>query len=106
MNCESENSIRNNEIRALFLIEKNHIAKAEKLLFKNLKSGSANPMTFDLLIRIYHEKDDYSSLIKILDSAIEKTTQSLFYRTIKKQAVLAKLFTELELTEPASCFDA
>jgi hypothetical protein len=106
MNYESKNSIRNNEIRALFLIEKNNILKAEKLLLKNLKSGSANTMTFDLLIRIYHEKDDYSSLIKTLDNAIEKTTQSLFYRTIKKQAILARLFTDLELTEPVICFDA
>ena len=76
MNYESKNSIRNNEIRALFLIEKNNILKAEKLLLKNLKSGSANTMTFDLLIRIYHEMDDYSSLIKTLDNAIEKTTQA------------------------------
>jgi len=106
MNYESKSSVRNNEIRALFLIEKNHIVKAEKLLLNNLKSGSVNSMTFNLLIRIYHEKDDYSSLIKILDNAIKKTSQRLFYRTIKKQAILARLLTDLELTEPVICFDA
>jgi hypothetical protein len=106
MNFELNSSIKNNEIRALFLIEKDFILKAEKLLLKNLRYGTSNPMTFDLLIRIYHEKDDYSSLIKTLDYAIKNSQKSIFYREIKKRAVMAKFFTDLELTEPVICFDA
>ena len=96
MNQGLNRSIKNNEIKALFFIEKNFIFKAEKILLRNLRSGSANVMTFDLLIRIYYERDDYSSMIKILDLAIEKTPESSFYRSLKKQAILTNFQTNLE----------
>ena len=99
MNQGLNRSIKNNEIKALFFIEKNFIFKAEKILLRNLRSGSANVMTFDLLIRIYYERDDYSSMIKILDLAIEKTPESSFYRSLKKQAILSKFQTDLEMAE-------
>ncbi len=106
INLGRDRKIKNNEIRALFFIEKNLPFKAEKILLKNLISGTANTMTYDLLIRIYHERNDYPSLIKILDLAIKKTLKNGFYRDVKKQAVLSWILTDIEFIEPSSWLNA
>jgi len=88
--------VRDNELKALYYIDKNEIGNAETLLHRNLKTGTDSVLTYDLLIRIYNQKKDYSSLIKTLNTGIKKTGKKDFYRKLKKAAVASKLFQDIE----------
>ncbi|MBM3707700.1 MAG: hypothetical protein FJW69_05075 [Actinobacteria bacterium] len=88
--------VRNNEVKALLLIDKNRVENAEKLLLRNLRTGTDSVLTYDLLIRIYNQKKDYSSLVKTLNSGIRTTGKKVFYRKLKKTVILSKLFQDIE----------
>ena len=88
--------VKDNEIKALLLIDRNKVENAEKLLLKNLQAGTDSILTYDLLIRIYNQKKDYPSLIKTLNTGIKKTSKKNFYKKLKKAAILSKLLQDIE----------
>ncbi|MBM3709779.1 MAG: hypothetical protein FJW61_05100 [Actinobacteria bacterium] len=88
--------VRDNELKALYYIDKNEIGNAEKLLHRNLRIGTDSILTFDLLIRIYSQKKDYSFLIRTLNDGIKKTGKKDFYRKLKKAAIVSRLLQDIE----------
>jgi hypothetical protein len=93
---DSFKKVRNNEVKALLLIDRNKVENAEKVLLRNLRIGTESTLTYDLLIRVYNQKEDYLSLIKTLNTGIKKTSNKDFYRKLKKTVILSKLLQDIE----------
>ncbi len=88
--------IKANEREALFFMEFNDLDYAEKLLLENLNEKTNSVLTYDLLIRIYHKKNDLSSMLRLLNSAIQYTDKKEFYRRLRKQIIIFMIFNDLE----------
>ena len=91
--------IKQNEIRALALLEMNEMGIAENCLNENLKIGTNNSLTYDLLIEIYSKKNDYQSLIKTLNNAIKYSDKKEIYRKFRKAIIFNKLMEDIDLVE-------
>ena len=87
--------IKENELKALFFMEYSHVDDAEKLLLDNIKKCACSTLTYDLLVKIYEKKQDFHSQIKILNKAIKNTSKSNFYRKLKKQVIISKIFSDI-----------
>jgi hypothetical protein len=66
--CNSPEKIIVNEVKALFFIDNNQLDVAEKFLLKNIEEKTNSALTFNLLIKIYNEKNDYNGLLKTLNT--------------------------------------
>jgi hypothetical protein len=89
------NKTEENEIKALGYFKENRLDKAENTLRKNLEIGSSSSKTYDLLLRIYYLKKDYSSLIKTLNDCIKNSSDKNNYRKIRKAIILTKLLEDI-----------
>ncbi|MGZ5548795.1 MAG: hypothetical protein ACXWFZ_12700, partial [Nitrososphaeraceae archaeon] len=90
-------TIKQNEIRALALLEMNEMGIAENCLNENLRIGTNSCLTYDLLIEIYSKKYDYQSLIKTLNNAIKYSDKKEIYRKLRKALIFNKLIQDIEL---------
>lgn len=93
--CNSPEKIIFNEVKALFFIEKNQFDVAEKLLLKNIEEKTDSILTYNLLIKIYNEKNDYRGLLDTLNTGIKSTAEKDFYRKLKKQIILSRMQRDL-----------
>ena len=91
--------IKQNEIRALALLEMNEMGKAENCLNENLRIGTNSSLTYDLLIEIYSKKNDYQSLIKTLNNAVKYSDKKEVYRKFRKAIIFNKLMQDIESIE-------
>ena len=91
--------IKQNEIRALVLLEMNEIGIAENCLNENLKIGTNSSLTYDLLIEIYSKKNDYQSLIKALNNAVKYSSKKEIYRKFRKALIFNKLIQDVDAIE-------
>lgn len=94
--CNSPEKIIFNEVKALFFIENNQFDVAEKFLLKNIEEKTSSALTFNLLIKIYNEKNDYSGLLKTLNEGIRNAGKKDFYRKLKKQVILSRIRKNLK----------
>jgi len=85
---------RATEMEALFYFESKNFTSAEKLLLHNLKCNTKSLFTYDLLIRIYHEKKDTTSLIWLLGEGIKNTEKKDYFRKFRKNVIVSKLATD------------
>ena len=90
--------IKQNEIRALALLEMNEMDIAENCLNENLRIGTNSPLTYDLLIEIYSKKNDYQSLIKTLNNAVKYSDKKEIYRKFRKAIIFNKLMQDIDLS--------
>jgi len=95
----SMNEIKSNEKNALFFMEFKDFSNAEKILKKNINVRTDSILTYDLLIRIYHHKNDLSSLIRLLNTGIKNTDKKTFYRRLKKKIMLYKIFNDIDMVD-------
>ena len=82
-------TIKQNEIRALALLEMNEMGIAENCL---------SSLTYDLLIEIYSKKNDYQSLIKTLNNAVKYSDKKEIYRKFRKAIIFNKLMQDIDLS--------
>ncbi len=94
--CNSPEKIIFNELKALFFIDKNQFDIAEGLLLKNIEEKTGSILTYNLLIKIYNEKNDYKGLLMTLNTGIKSTVKKDFYRKLKKQIVLSRIIKDLK----------
>lgn len=87
--------IKQNEIRALALLEMNEMGIAEDCLNENLRIGTNSSITYDLLIEIYSKKNDYQSLIKTLNNAVKYSDRKEIYRKFRKAIIFNKLMQDI-----------
>ena len=97
--CNSPEKIIFNEVKALFFIDNNQFDVAEKFLLKNIEEKTNSALTFNLLIKIYNEKNDYSGLLKTLNTGIKSTVKKDFYRKLKKQIILSRIIKDLKYVQ-------
>ena len=97
--CNSPEKIIFNELKALFFIDKNQFDIAEKLLLKNIEEKTDSILTYNLLIKIYNEKNDYKGLLMALNTGIKSTLKKDFYRKLKKQIVLSRIIKDLKCVQ-------
>lgn len=88
--------IKQNEIRALALLEMNEMGIAENCLNENLRIGTNSSLTYDLLIEIYSKKNDYQSLIKTLNNAVKYSDKKEIYRKFRKAIIFNKLMQDID----------
>jgi tetratricopeptide (TPR) repeat protein len=91
-------TIKQNEIRALALLEMNEMGIAENCLNENLRIGTNSSLTYDLLIDIYSKKNDYQSLIKTLNNAVKYSDKKEIYRKFRKAIIFNKLMKDIDLS--------
>ena len=91
--------IKQNEIRALALLEMNEMGIAENCLNENLRIGTNSSLTYDLLIEIYSKKNDYQSLIKVLNDAVKYSDKKEIYRKFRKAIIFNKLMQDIDSIE-------
>ena len=91
--------IKQNEIRALALLEMNEMGIAENCLNENLRIGTNSSLTYDLLIEIYSKKNDYQSLIKTLNNAVKYSDKKEIYRKFRKAIIFNKLMQDINSIE-------
>jgi len=91
--------IKQNEIRALALLEMNEMGIAENCLNENLRIGTNSSLTYDLLIEIYGKKNDYQSLIKTLNNAVKYSDKKEIYRKFRKAIIFNKLMQDIDSIE-------
>ena len=89
--------IKQNEIRALALLEMNEMGIAENYLNENLRIGTNSSLTYNLLIEIYSKKNDYQSLIKTLNNAVKYSDKKEIYRKFRKAIIFNKLMQDIDL---------
>ena len=94
--CNSPEKIIFNEVKALFFIDNNQPDVAEKFLLKNIEEKTNSALTFNLLIKIYNEKNDYNGLLKTLNTGIKSAVKKDFYRKLKKQIILSRILNDLK----------
>ena len=87
--------IKENEIKASLYLKNNNPDKAELILKRNLESGTGSEKTYDLLLRIYQTKKDYSSLIKTLNECIKNSKNKNNYRQLRKTIIITKLLEDI-----------
>ena len=92
-------NIKQNEIRALVLLEMNQTGIAENCLNENLRIGTNSSLTYDLLIEIYSKKNDYQSLIKTLNNAVKYSDKKEIYRKFRKAIIFNKLMQDIDSIE-------
>jgi len=90
--------IKQNEIRALALLEKNEMGIAEDCLNENLRIGTNSSLTYNLLIEIYSKKNDYQSLIKTINNAVKYSDKKEIYRKFRKAIIFNKLMQDIDLS--------
>ena len=100
--CNSPEKIIFNELKALFFIDKNQFDIAEGLLLKNIEEKTGSILTYNLLIKIYNEKNDYKGLLMTLNTGIKSTVKKDFYRKLKKQIVLSRIIKDLKFVQSAT----
>jgi hypothetical protein len=88
-----------NEVKALFFIDNNQFDVAEKFLLKNIEEKTGSALTYNLLIKIYNEKNDYSGLLRTLNMGIKSTIKQDFYRKLKKQIILSRIRKNLKYAQ-------
>ena len=88
-----------NEAKALFFMENNQFDVAEKFLLKNIEEKTDSTLTYNLLIKIYNEKNDYMGLLNILNIGIKSTVKKDFFRKLKKQIILSRILRDLKCFE-------
>jgi hypothetical protein len=93
------NKEEENEIKALEYFKENELDKAENTLRKNLEIGTGTSKTYDLLLKIYYIKKDYSSLIKTLNDRIKNSSDKDNYRKIRKAIILNKLLEDINSSD-------
>ena len=91
--------IKANEREALFFMELNDLDLAEKILLANISYKTSSVLTYNLLIKIYHTRNDLPSLLKLLNTAIQNTDKKEFYRKLRKQIILFRLYDDLNRFE-------
>jgi len=91
-------TIKQNEIRALVLLEMNEMDIAENCLNENLIIGTKSSLTYDLLIEIYSKKNDYQSLIKTINNAVKYSDKKEIYRKFRKAIIFNKLMQDIDLS--------
>lgn len=91
--------IKQNEIRALALLEMNEMGIAENCLNENLRIGTNSSLTYDLLIEIYSKKNNYQSLIKTLNNAVKYSDKKEIYRKFRKAIIFNKLMQDINSIE-------
>ena len=91
-------TIKQNEIRALVLLEMNEMDIAENCLNENLIIGTKSSLTYDLLIEIYIKKNDYQSLIKTINNAVKYSDKKEIYRKFRKAIIFSKLMQDIDLS--------
>ena len=91
-------NIKQNEIRALVLLEMNEMDIAENCLNENLIIGTKSSLTYDLLIEIYSKKNDYQSLIKTINNAVKYSDKKEIYRKFRKAIIFNKLMQDIDLS--------
>jgi tetratricopeptide (TPR) repeat protein len=91
--------IKQNEIRALALLEMNEMGIAENCLNENLRIGTNSFLTYDLLIEIYSKKNDYQSLIRTLNNAVKYSDKKEIYRKFRKAIIFNKLMQDINSIE-------
>ena len=84
------------ELEALFYFESNNFTFAEKLLLQNIRCNTKSPFTYDLLIRIYHEKNDITSLVWLLGEAVKNMEKKDYFRKFRKNVILSKLAADIQ----------
>jgi hypothetical protein len=94
--CNSPEKIIFNEVKALFFIDNNQFDVAEKFLLKNIEENTNSALTFNLLIKIYNENNDYRGLLKTLSTGIKSTIKKDFYKKLKKQVILSRIINNLK----------
>jgi hypothetical protein len=94
--CNSPEKIIFNEVKALYFIDNNQFDVAEKFLLKNIEEKTNSALTFNLLIKIYNEKNDYRGLLKTLNTGIKNTVKKDFYKKLKKQVILSRIINNLK----------
>jgi hypothetical protein len=94
--CNSPEKIIFNELKALFFIDNNQFDIAERLLLKNIEEKTGSVLTYNLLIKIYNEKNDYKGLLMALNMGIKSTVKKDFYRKLKKQIILSRIIKDLK----------
>jgi hypothetical protein len=94
--CNAPEKIIFNEVKALFFIDNNQSDVAEKFLLKNIEEKTNSALTYNLLIKIYNEKNDYMGLLKTLNTGIKSTAKKDFYRKLKKQMILSRIINDLK----------
>lgn len=88
--------IKQNEIRAIALLEMNEMGIAENCLNENLRIGTNSSLTYDLLIEVYSKKNDYQSLIKTLNNAVKYSDKKEIYRKFRKAIIFNKLMQDID----------
>jgi len=91
--------IKQNEVRALALLEMNEMGIAENCLNENLKIGTNSSLTYNLLIKIYTKKNDYQSLIKTLNNAVKYSDKKEIYRKLRKAIIINKFMQDIDSIE-------
>jgi hypothetical protein len=97
--CNSPEKIIFNELKALFFIDKNQFDIAEKLLLKNIDERTDSILTYNLLIKVYNEKNDYNGLLMALNTGIKSTIEKDFYRKLKKQVILSRIIKDIKCAQ-------
>jgi len=97
--CNSPEKIIFNEVKALFFIDNNQFDVAEKFLLKNIEAQTNSALTYNLLIKIYNEKNDYRGLLRTLNTGIKSNVKKDFYRKLKKQIILSRITNSLKYVE-------
>jgi len=97
--CISPEKIIFNELKALFFIDKNQFDIAEGLLLKNIEERTDSILTYNLLIKVYIEKNDYNGLLMTLNNGIKSTVEKDFYRKIKKQVILSRIIKDIKCAQ-------
>jgi hypothetical protein len=95
---DTSETIKQNEKRALVLLEMNEMGIAENCLNENLRIGTDSSLTYNLLIEIYRKKNDYQSLIKTLNRAIKYSNKKEFYRKFRKAIIFNELIQDIDLS--------
>ena len=100
MNCINiNNKVKENEIKAFEYFKENKLDKAESTLRENFEIGTSSSKTYDLLLRIYYIKKDYSSLIKTLNDCIKNSSNKDNYRKLRKAIILSKLLEDINASD-------
>jgi len=97
--CNSPEKIIFNEIKALLFIDNNQFDVAEKFLLKNIEEKTNSALTYNLLVKIYNEKNDYRGLLNTLSTGIKSNVKKDFYKKLKKQIILSRIINNLKCVQ-------
>ncbi len=92
-------SIKQNETRTLAFLGMKEVTVEENYLEENLGIGTNSSLAYDLLIEVYNKKNDYQSLIKILNIAVKYSDKKEIYRKFRKAIIFNKLMQDINSQE-------